>query len=256
MCLIDIVEQGDVAARLGQRDTSGIPSLFKKYGFFEDDGSPLVINTHQFRHYLNTLAQLGGLSQAEIAVFSGRKDVGQNEAYDHLTSEQAQKAISTAIQVHGFTSHLAELQSRSLIERSDFQGLGLTAAHTTEYGYCVHNFASEPCQLHQDCINCPEQVCVKGERHKEANLRALRAETQGLLGQAQEAMAEEEFGADRWVSHQRQTLARIDELLTILESPLTLTGARVVLQNVEPSSLIRQDPRTMAIRINPLRQAE
>lgn len=256
MCLIDIVEQGDVGARLGQRDTSGVPSLFQKYGFLEDDGSPIVVNTHQFRHYLNTLAQLGGMSQTEIAVFSGRKDVGQNVAYDHLTSEQAQKAVSTAIQVHGFTGHLAELQSRSLVERSDFAGLALTAAHTTEYGYCVHNFASEPCQLHQDCINCPEQVCVKGEARKEANLRALRAETQCLLDQALEAMTEEEFGADRWVAHQRKTLARVDQLLTVLESVTTMPGARVALQDVEPSSLIRQDPRTRSIHINPLRQIE
>jgi hypothetical protein len=233
-CMFDLLEQGDIANRLGQRDSSGIESIFTKYGFTEDDGTPIYVTSHQFRHYLNTLAQLGGLSQTEIAVFSGRKDVNQNTTYDHLSSTEVQQPISTAIQVHGFMSHLVEMPTRSLIHRQEFLGLGVVAAHTTEYGYCVHNFASEPCQMHMDCINCTEQVCVKGDAHREANLRQLQVETEGLLREAQSAMSDEEFGADKWVIHQEQTLGRVKQLLLILESSTVPVGAQVRLKGLVP----------------------
>ncbi|TVT85922.1 hypothetical protein [Pseudomonas sp. H3(2019)] len=36
-------------------------SIFDRFGCCELDGSPMQITTHQFRHFLNTVAQMGGL---------------------------------------------------------------------------------------------------------------------------------------------------------------------------------------------------
>ncbi len=63
----------------------GAPSVFERFGMVEADGTVIRMNTHQFRHWLNTLAQAGGMSQLEIARWSGRKDVRQNAAYDHVS---------------------------------------------------------------------------------------------------------------------------------------------------------------------------
>lgn len=224
-CMFDLLEQGDIGARLGQRDNSGITSLFTKYGFTEDDGSPIVVNSHAFRHYLNTLAQMGGLSDVEIAVFSGRADVRQNQVYDHMTSDQAQAPVHAATKEHGFMTGLVKSPERRLVNRSEHLGAG--AGHTTEYGHCTHDFASEPCQMHRDCLNCEEQECVKGDAHKEANLRARIHETRQLLGAARAALNDEEFGADRWVKHQEKTLKRAEALLEILLDPATPVGARI-----------------------------
>lgn len=229
-CMFDIVDQGDIAARLGQRDTSGIPSIFVKYGYSEDEGEPIHLRTHTPRHYLNMGAQMSGLSSSEIAIFSGRRDERQNAAYDHMSSDEVQKPVKIAIHEHGFMGSLANSAPRELINREEFLGFGLPAAHTTEYGYCVHNFASEPCQFHRDCINCEEQECVKGESVKEANLRALRAETEYLLGRAKLALAEEEFGADLWVTHQQLTLDRVNALLVQIDDPAVMVGARIRLE--------------------------
>ena len=188
------------------------------------------------------LAQMGGLSSAEIAVFSGRKDVSQNRAYDHMTSDEVQEPISRALQA-GMNGKLVApepARARPLIRRSDFQLSAGTAAHTTEYGWCMHDFASEPCQLHRDCINCEEQECIKGEGHKEANLRSLKAETELLLRTAKEALSEHEYGADAWVAHQTQTLERVNALLAILEDPKVAVGARVRL-NLTGAALITED---------------
>ncbi|MEW7848465.1 integrase [Massilia aurea] len=216
-------------------------SIFKRFGYFEDDGSPIELQSHSLRHYLNMLAQTGGLSSTEIAIFSGRTDVKQNRSYDHMTSDEVQAPINQALK-NGFTSELEPIfdASRPLVTRGEFKRLSLTAAHTTEYGWCIHDFASEPCQMYRDCINCEEQECFKGEEQKEANLRMLKEETEYLLNQAREALGEEEYGADTWVKHQSNTLHRVNALLTILEDPAVPDGARIRL-DVANAQLITAD---------------
>jgi hypothetical protein len=184
---------------------------------------------------------MGGLSSAEIAIFSGRKDVKQNRHYDHMSSEEVQAPISQALKA-GFTAELEPFDAtgRNLMMRSEFRGLGLTAAHTTEYGWCRHNFASEPCQIYRDCINCQEQECVKGESQKEANLRQLKSETEYLLKQAKAALTDEEYGADAWVKHQATTLERVNLMLSILEDPEVPLGSRIRL-DISNAPLITAD---------------
>ena len=234
------VDYGTITDHYGAREGRPL-SIFERFKYTEDDGSPIELQSHSLRHYLNMLAQTGGLSSAEIAIFSGRKDVKQNRAYDHMTSDEVQAPISQALK-DGFTSELEPVfgVGRNLVTRSEFNGLGLTAAHTTQYGWCEHDFASEPCQMYRDCINCEEQECIKGETQKEANLRMLKSETEYLLEQAREALSEEEYGADTWVKHQRVTLERVNALLSILEDPAVPAGARIRL-DVTNAPLITKD---------------
>jgi hypothetical protein len=235
-CMFTCIDYGAITQSLGR---AGHESIFKRFAYTEDDGTPILVKSHSLRHYLNMLAQVGGLSSAEIAIFSGRKDVRQNRAYDHMTSDEVQAPISQALKA-GFTGTLVPASSRDLVVRSEFRNKGIGAAHTTEFGWCMHNFASEPCQMHRDCINCEEQECIKGEAHKEANLRRLKEETEYLLQQAREALTEEELGADNWVKHQTQTLDRVKALLAIMEDESVPQGARVRL-NLANASLITND---------------
>lgn len=253
LCMFDTVDYNLVTNRFGARE--GRESIFSRFGYTEDDGTPIALRSHSLRHYLNTLAQLGGLSNAEIAIFSGRADVRQNRAYDHRTSDEVQAPISAALKA-GFTANLVPAGSREFHIRSEFKKNGIAAGHTSEYGLCRHNFASEPCQVHRDCINCEEHECVKGDDHKEANLRRLKEETEYLLTQAREALSEDEFGADIWVQHQTKTLERVNGLLKIMEDPAIPAGTRIRL-NVSNAALITsnnerpltfQKPRVQALK--------
>ncbi|POR56202.1 hypothetical protein B0G62_101599 [Paraburkholderia eburnea] len=239
LCMFSCVDYGVLTNHYGARE--GRLSIFERFKYTEDDGSPIELQSHNLRHYLNMLAQTGGLSSAEIAIFSGRKDVKQNRAYDHMSSDEVQAPISQALK-GGFTKELEPVfgSGRDLFTRSEFKGLGLSAAHTTQYGWCAHDFASEPCQMYRDCINCEEQECIKGEAQKEANLRMLKSETEYLLAQAREALSEEEYGADTWVKHQLVTLERVNALLSILEDPAVPAGARIRL-DVTNAPLITKD---------------
>ena len=249
LCMFTCADYTAITSHLGRcKDRT---SIFERFGYVEDDGSLIKLKSHSLRHYLNMLAQTGGLSSTEIAIFSGRKDVKQNRAYDHMTSDEVQAPISRALK-NGFTSELEPVSGarRNLVARSEFKGLGLTAAHTTEYGWCAHDFASEPCQMYRDCINCEEQECIKGEEQKEANLRMLKSETEYLLKQAREALGEEGYGADTWVRHQTDTLERANALLMILDDPAVPVGSRIrldlanapliTMNNVHPPKASRQ----------------
>lgn len=226
LCMFSGIDYQTITNPLGAREARR--SIFERFDYSEDDGSPIELRSHSLRHYLNMLAQVGGLSSMEIAIFSGRKDVKQNRSYDHMTSDEVQAPISVALK-QGFTAELvANVGSRrDLVARGDFKGMGIPAAHTTEFGWCGHNFAAEPCQMYRDCINCEEQECIKGDQHKEANLRQLKSETEYLLKEARHALADEEYGADNWVQHQTRTLERVNALLEILADPDVPTGARI-----------------------------
>lgn len=226
LCIFSCVSYNVISRHFKHR--KGQLSIFERFGYTEDDGSPMELRSHSLRHYLHMLAQTGGLSSTEIALFSGRKDVRQNRAYDHMTSDEVQAPISQALK-QGFTSELEQFSSvaRTLVTRGEFKDLRLTAAHTTEYGWCSHDFASEPCQMYRDCINCEEQECIKGEQQKEANLQMLKSETEYLLKQARDSLNEEAYGADPWVKHQTHTLDRVNALLSIFGDPVVPIGARI-----------------------------
>lgn len=236
-CIIEPVGQGLIWNRLGARADQ--KSIFDRAGFTEDDGSSIHVTTHQFRHYLNTLAQAGGLSQLDIAKWSGRKDVQQNEAYDHESNEsllaRVREAVGDDTRMFG---PLAAATRKNLIPRDEFARLKVPTAHTTEFGYCIHDYVMAPCQMHRDCMNCGEQVCIKGEVKKEARIRLAFEEATRLLQMAEKAEEEGDFGASGWVEHHRAQMERLSSLMEILENPLVQRGA-----------VIRLSPATVPSRL-------
>lgn len=239
--VVEAIPQSFIADGLGQRTEHGFKSVFDRLGFFETGKSPIKIRTHQFRHYLNTLAQHGGLSELDIAKWSGRADIRHNSAYNHVSDRDLQAKLLTLKGEDEKTFVALVEQTRvSPVARARFSDLGVTTAHTTDFGYCVHDFAMSPCQLHADCINCNEQVCIKGDERTEANARAMLAETQSLLKQASEAESEGFYGASRWEEHQALTVARLRELVDILDNPRVMPGAVIRLMHLKAASRLQQ----------------
>jgi hypothetical protein len=217
-----------------------VSNIFARFGYFNADGSPISIGTHQFRHYLNTLAQAGGMGQIDIAFWSGRKSVMQNDAYDHVSGNDLLALADAATGKSDSTSTAIVTRTFSLITRAEWKNLGVEAGHTTEFGYCLHDFSMLPCQLHLDCINCDEQVCVKGDQVREANIRRQLSETRSLLEAAEAAYGEGAAGSNRWVEHQRTTLARLEALCSLLDDREIPVGAAIKLFGINPPSKLQQ----------------
>jgi hypothetical protein len=234
-----LVDYGIMQARLV--GTKTVQTVFEKFGYKDVNGMPLRLTTHQFRHYLNTLAQMGGLSQLDIAKWSGRAKVAQNAVYDHQSDRDVLAMVRTAIgDGNKMFGPLAHIPKNTLITRDQFSTLKVLTAHTTDFGYCIHDFSMLPCQIHRDCVNCEEHVCIKGDQVRERAIRLHRSETNALLATAKEALGEDEFGANRWVEHQSLTLQRLNQLCTLLDDPSVPDGAIIQPAGVTSASRLEQ----------------
>jgi len=129
---------------------------------------------------------------------------------------------------------LAELAKKTLIPRDEFARLVVPTAHTTELGYCIHDYTMSPCQQHRDCIHCTDLICVKGDEAKERQLRLQLEEARGLLQRAEEATQEGYYGSDRWLEHHTSTVERLSQLCSIMDDPKVPIGAVIQLSPPKP----------------------
>lgn len=249
-CAIEPVTTNQINIPLGSCIGNRFRSIFERHGFTEPDGSPIRISTHQFRHYLNTLAQAGGLSDVDIAKWSGRKDIRQNEVYDHLTADQmlvkVQQAIGDASKMFG---PLAELPANLPVSRSEFGILRAPTAHTTDFGFCIHDYTMSPCQLHRDCLHCRDHVCVKGDPVKLKRLQDRLDEARSLMEKAEQASSEGYAGSNRWLEHHKSTVERLTQILQIMNDPMVPFGA--IVQLAPPPQAVGGHSRASALVAKP-----
>ncbi|HIE3934539.1 TPA: hypothetical protein ACXNHW_005612 [Pseudomonas aeruginosa] len=124
---------------------------------------------------------------------------------------------------------------------ADLEAVGDGIAHVTEYGFCVHDYSMLPCQKHRDCLNCTEQVCVKGDATKLDRLRQQRSLTFMQLEKAKAADTSGTYGADRWSRHQIKTLERMDQLIQLLELPDLPDGTAIRLSSDQEYSPLKRE---------------
>ena len=208
------------------------PSVFEAHGFMERDGSRVKITTHSFRHWLNTVAQFKGLSDLDIAKWSGR-DIEQNKAYNHVTSEEVLSQIRSALDdgtASGPMFEATRIQGPNRpVDPSDFVEAQIGSALVTDVGICVHDYSLLPCQEYGDCVGCSENVFAKGDlRHRE-NIEQRLNLANVQLAHALEAMGEEFDGADRWVEAHRRNIDRMQRMLAIHDNPSIRDGTIVSL---------------------------
>jgi hypothetical protein len=241
-CLVDYLPYDQICSRLG-KSGSTVKTEFEVFNLTEDDGSPISLTSHQIRHYLNTLAQANHASQLDIAMWSGRADIKQNAPYNHTTPDQIlsnTRELAIATNSPLFGGDLSVPKPRVIAIRDVSGVLRTGSAHITDYGMCTHDYAMPTCELHRDCLNCNELVCVKGDTVKTQNIRFVKDETENLLKEAELAESTSVYGASRWVTHHRETLEHCVQLLSILDNPLVEIGALVKLTGIQPASRIAQ----------------
>ncbi|MDE2420851.1 MAG: integrase [Gammaproteobacteria bacterium] len=219
------------------------PSLFDRFNNNTESANALKMTSHQFRHLLNTMGQRGGLSQSAIARWSGRADMKQNRTYDHMTEYELVDMLRThdpALSLDRSLEEVAnQIAAKLPMTRQEFNALTIPTAHVTEYGFCVHDFTMSPCQRFRDCLNCTEQVCVKGDR-RITRLKDRYADVQRLTSQAEAEISKGTAGADRWYQIHHLTEMRLKDLIAILENPEIQDGAIVKLRNANEFSPLRR----------------
>ncbi|MNJ26697.1 hypothetical protein D3C77_211870 [compost metagenome] len=221
--------------------TREMQTVWDRNGYKNPDGSRVSLTTHQVRHFLNTTAQRGDLGQFDIARWSGRANIAQNSTYNHMSDEEYLEKIDSFPALAALAGPLEKITANMPVTLADLDAIGDVMAHVTEFGFCVHDYSMLPCQKHRDCLNCAEQVCVKGDTEKIKRLKLQRDAIALQLAQAEQALEEGFYGADRWTVHQQKTLDRANQLILLLESDEVQAGALVRLSNDQEFSPLKRE---------------
>lgn len=239
LCVLQPISYDQIANRLVGLKTQ--QSIFDKHGLTDEKGGSLFIRSHMLRHYLTMVGKAGGLSDVESNKWRGSANASHLRTYSNISDRDVLANIRNAIaQNKPELGPLANMDNRMFINRAEFANIRVISAHTTDLGHCLHDFATLPCQLHGDHINCNEHVVIKGEVEQEKNLRCLQAETCSLLLKAKTAMSEGEYGASMWVDDHTKKLERINQIIHFLDDPETPIGAVIQASGIVPPSRLKQ----------------
>lgn len=189
---------------------SGFKNIFARYGYYDDEGKPLLIRSHQPRHLLNTIAHYGEMSELDIAKWSGRINVNQNRVYNHVSEEDMLDKIR-AIKLN--KSNYCKMESIPSNELTvDFDNLNQGAIHLTEFGYCVHNYLVRPCTKINEFIEYDNET-LDMKSVDRIRLQSVREKIMQLKRITKIAYENGDYGADKWLQHHEKNLERINKLL-------------------------------------------
>ena len=206
-------------------------SIFDRYGYKDAEGNRLKATSHQMRHLLSTIAERGGMAQDELAKWAGRADAKQNRVYNQMCEFEMVVRAEQFDPSKSLFGPVGEAKKHIPITIQEFNTLEKGAAHVTEYGFCIHDYIISPCDRYRDCLNCSEQVCVKGEEEKLRRIKEQLAEVEEQFKVSELAINEGLAGADRWYEYHQHTLSHLRQLVEILEDPTVPDGSLIKLSN-------------------------
>jgi hypothetical protein len=222
----------------------------KRYNIFERHGyHGIRVNTHAFRHELNTRMHQAGLSQLLIDAFSGRTTMGS--VYNHETVEEKTQRVAAyhpKTKDSNAEQRLAKVKTNKPLSLSDVRDLNESeqdrVIHQTHVGICVHSFATEPCPKMGACLTCGMLGCVKGDDVKLANLIEEREDLKRRYDKALDAQSCDSFGASEWVKKVGMDLYKCDALIRTLENPELENGD--IVWNVDNGWTLTNNAAAMA----------
>lgn len=229
-------------------------SIFQRYGYLDENGEPFRLTSHQFRHYLNTLANRGNMTSEEIAKWSGRANIKQNRVYNHETEfERVDRAKEALRRSDGSFAVIGSARSEPLPESTSTTGQSVVhwnltlkptpvscadldlvprgANHVTLWGTCEHDFLFSPCEKFGDCLNCNEHHCIKSagadDQERLFRIKEVLSEVEKEYEGAQAALDAGYPGAQQWQQSQSLYRDRLRQLVRILEDDSVPDGAVV-----------------------------
>jgi integrase len=84
-------------------------SIFQRMSICEAHGQPCRVTTHQFRHWLNDLADKGGLPVETLTRWMGRSDARDTQDYRHATVDERLAWLKDNLRSGAVTGFMAEV---------------------------------------------------------------------------------------------------------------------------------------------------
>tara|TARA_R110000737_G_scaffold352273_1_gene397573 strand:+ start:7905 stop:10040 length:2136 start_codon:yes stop_codon:yes gene_type:complete len=212
-----------------------IRSVFERHNY----PSSYSLSSHQLRHMLSTIGKVNGMQDQVLSKWAARADEKHNRVYNHKTPQQY-KETAALIQHHKNSANdlgLREFEISTPETLQEINSRSVQTAHVTEFGACVHDYIMSPCSKHRDCINCEEQMCVKGDEVKLARLNKRLEREKMLIEGDKNAVEDGLLNADRHYQKRLITIRRCEELIEILSDENVPDGSVVKLSMTSVSHL-------------------
>jgi hypothetical protein len=192
-----------------------IRSVFERFDIREPDGSICRITSHQFRHWLNDVADKGGLPVDLQTRWLGRESPSDTEAYRHATVDERLTWVKEGIRNGQFGGAKADaFLELPRSKRDVFLDAEIQAVDVTAFGLCLHDFAITPCPYHLNCLRgCPDYLRTKGSSSERHHLVQIQLETERALVSAQ---ARGEV-AKAWITHCEEIIGGVRQALAVDE---------------------------------------
>jgi hypothetical protein len=228
MPIIGFVTDGHVSDFITGR--RGTPSIFERLDLKDEKGEPYAVRSHGIRHFLNTLAQEGGLSQLDIARWSGRKDVRENAAYDHTGGVHLGRKMREILDTGAMRGPIAEtIEKLPVIERKAFLESRLSTVHMTDIGACIQDWNLAPCPKHGSCAACGDHLVIKGNAKQRERAERLLQNYEPIVVEAENEKRDGTYGVGPWVDHNRKIVDGLRQVIAIHDDASIPDGTPVQL---------------------------
>lgn len=209
-------------------------SIFDRRGLTEADGSRITITTHLPRHWRNTLYEMGGMSEVQQALATGRVKVSQNRAYQHASIQSKnsllhdfihardpgkrldlfKKSVREGLVEGNIVTAYNKIKMESLIDAETFLNEQVMAVHVTPYGACSHDFSKAPCPKHLQCFNSCSHLHRTNNPDETKQLEALITAQRKNI-ERMKSCGDSEAGADVWIETEIQKLHGMEAALRV-----------------------------------------
>jgi len=121
-------------------------------------GEPARFTNHDFRHWLETAYENGGLSQTQIATLFNRQSPATNSVYDQTNSKVRRARLQNAMVDGLLIGHAAQaferIATESPKEAAEYLETATKFYNPMPHGICRLNWALEPCPHTLSCFSC------------------------------------------------------------------------------------------------------
>jgi hypothetical protein len=124
-----------------------VRSVFERFSIREPDGSFCRMTSHQFRHWLNYIADKGGLPTELQTRWMGREDSRDTNAYRHATADERLEWVKDGIRHGELSGPKADIYREPLLNQERACSRARCGCHVTALGFCLHDFAVTPAPI-------------------------------------------------------------------------------------------------------------
>lgn len=137
-------------------------SLFYRYKIYDPrTGSIANFVWHDIRHWLNTLYKQGGLTEQQVSLIFGRKDISQSAVYDQTLAKTRSQSLSDMLQAVRDGKAVGQVPSTYASIKVSDEGLAekylrssVRLINRMPHGGCSLNFALQACPHNLSCFTC------------------------------------------------------------------------------------------------------